>query len=232
MKKLLMGATLLASASFANTGEFDNFYLGANVDYNFGEVEYSASDKNQNALIKKFLGDVKGDTTGFEASFFVGRGFQANDIYWGFEAFAGTGFQTNDKTIKDKNYPGASLKIETKRELKIGFGGRFGKVIDNDILIYGRLNFNATHLKTKGTLSGSLNRFAPITDGSKDLNFFLFSAAPGIGVEWAFNKGLHARLEYTREFSLNKKSSDIMMGGIEAEVDSSNIVSLGVSFAL
>ena len=223
MKKLLLGVSLLAAT--AGAGDFDRMYGGVNVDYAFSQVEY----QDKSPKTKGDFGTKKNDANGFEAGLFFGQGFQSGDMHYSFEASAGTGFKTNKKNIekvdKSKKY---DMEIKTKRGFKFGLGGRVGMVFDN-VLVYGRLNLNATQYLSRVMVTERAKRS---TFDVKSNNFWSYAVAPGVGVEWCFSKGMNARLEYSHEFSFTNESYKVGNNKVDIKEPSTNLITLGVSFAI
>lgn len=213
MKKLLLATALLATG--ASAGNFDQMYAGVKVDYAWPTINAKFSE----TTVANTSADLK--ARGFEVDLFLGQGFQLNaDWIYGYEVQVGRALSETKKTFKSKS--SADVQGKSRRTWKFGAAGRIGKTLNN-VLVYGRLGFNATQYTFKFTQTGQAN---------KSQNFYAWSITPGLGAEYAISNGINARLEGTYELGLNKSNFTWNGNKMETDKPSAFVLSAGVSFAL
>lgn len=214
MKKLLLAAGLMA-ATTASAGNFDTMYAGLKLDYAWPTMDVKFANTSSDAT-KATL-----KSSGVELDLFLGQNFQMNsDWAYGFEFQVGRGLSETKRSFK--NTAGLDVQAKSRRLWKFGVSGRMGRTFNN-VLVYGRLGFNATQYAIRLTQANI---------AKKDQNFFAWSFVPGLGAEYAVSNGINARLEATYELGLNK--SNFTWGGTKMETNKPTafVLSAGVSFAL
>jgi outer membrane immunogenic protein len=220
MKKVLLTAVALAAISnVASAKSFNGTYAGARVNYMFAsKAKYSDADETKSVNLKNWEADILG-----------GQYFQAGDWIWAVEGNIGRGITDSKKsgTFTDGGNT-TSVTIKTSRGWKVGVAGRLGQTVGDSVFLYGRLGLQGSQFQSKfsavvtGPNAGSL---------SKNMNFFSWAVTPGVGVEYAFTDNLNARLEYTYELGLNKKSANVAGEQISIKAPQISTVAVGLTYS-
>jgi outer membrane immunogenic protein len=224
MKKVLLTAVALAAISnVASAKGFNGTYAGAKASYMFAsKAKYSATNANptgQDVTLKNWEGDIIG-----------GQYFQAGDWIWAVEGNLGHG-ATKSKSTAQSTLSGTQrdININTSRSWKVGVAGRLGQTVSDCVLLYGRLGLQGSQFQSKINVGHAPGQ-APYAQ-SKSMNFFSWAVTPGVGVEYAFADNLNARLEYTYELSLNKKSASVAGSQYSIKAPQISTVAVGLTYS-
>ena len=212
MKKLFLGTRIIAVATTASAG-FTGGYAGLKVDHAW--TKFSASDTTTQTSIDNNI-------SGFEADLFGGYGLNAAaDWIYGFEGHIGHGFSEATKGFSETGITQGNLK--NRRLWKLGVAARVGRTFNGNVLAYARLGIHMNQYEYRVT--------AQNVQAAKS-TFASWEIAPGVGVEYAFNDSVNGRLEYVYEYAMNTK--EVNFGGRKFKINrpKTNVVTLGVSFAL
>jgi outer membrane immunogenic protein len=222
MKKVLLTAVALAAISnVASAKSFNGTYAGAKVNYLFAsKAKYNATNANptgQDVTLKNW-----------EVDLISGQYFQAGDWIWAVEGNLGRGITSSKSTgtlaVGTAQY---NTTIKTSRAWKVGVAGRLGQTVTDSVLLYGRLGLQGSQFQTKLGLAS----VGAGSSASKNMNFFSWAVTPGVGVEYAFADNLNARLEYTYELGLNKKSTNVAGTQISIKAPQISTIAVGLTYS-
>lgn len=188
MKKVILSALVSVSimgAASATTSSFSGFYLGGGLTYAKGKLDlnYKDSATGYNKSFNQSSG-------GFGIGTFLGYGCEfSNHFYLGGELGLGLDGSRINKTTSLLR----TLNVQTKSNSRwtSSLTARIGYVFSNTVLAYVKLGFES-RAKMDVTLIN------PVTNATAKFGSLRRSGALfGLGADYAINKNVFLRAEYT-----------------------------------
>lgn len=209
MKKVLLGimaSTILVGSSFAQTSNttFNGVYAGGGVTYSNGKIKNKVDTA---AAFNKmgpnnFSGSVGGSTSGVGFNAFLGYGtLYAGSFYLGGELGLGyDGSRFKNKSAGSGNFNGFTFKSSSA--LTYSFVGRLGYAI-SQALPYIKFGFEG---RSAATLRNAKGNSIPLEKGGS-VKARRNGLILGFGLDYAVNKNIFLRAEYTHNFGAKSSYS-------------------------
>ena len=217
-KILLFVGAVIAGMSFSGAASaqgtpFEGYYLGGYLSYSKVDVEFGETGGGSVAL--KILSP---DVAGFGGGALIGFGGTNGQYYGSIEGHIGYDGAQWDESFSDPNFGTGTVDIEA--QLNFGFSGRFGLVMADRYLLYGKLGYVRTN--TELSVQANLNNFGAVSVSDDEwFDGFRF----GGGLEGMVADNVAIRGEYTYTIY---NDPDIAPG-IEIDADQ-HLILLGVAY--
>jgi opacity protein-like surface antigen len=191
IQKLVLMALFTLSASVFAEDKWNSYYIGASSGAALGDAK-STDVTDYNAVPSS---EIKYNTNGAQLSIFGGKNWLlTNNFLIGTEAAIGYMNISNKKQFAD--YVGVRLptdsRASTDNGMFISLAGRFGKLLNDNTLIYSKAGFIQTDIRQSfidEDPTGSL-----LISGTKTTK--LSAPFVGLGLEYSFYKNLNILAEY------------------------------------
>ena len=209
---LFMGAALVALAfsgvAAAQNTAFEGYYFGGYLSYSKIEVEVGVTG----------AGSIDEDLDGFGGGALIGYGGTNGQIYGSIEAHIGYDGAQWDESFSDPNVGTGTLDIET--QLNFGVSARFGTVMADRYLIYGKLGYVRTN--AEADLTANLVNIGAVSASDDEwFDGFRF----GGGLEGMVADNIAIRGEYTYTIY----SDPDIVPGLEIDADQ-HLILLGIAY--
>jgi outer membrane immunogenic protein len=193
--QLLSIAVALTVATGANAQQFDGAYLGTQIGY--GKTTLDASITNGFV----FFSDEE-DENSIVGGVFLGYGTTLGGLYVGAEL---EGMLSGI----ERSESGIAYSFSVEQNYNVGFLGRLGYTITDNVMIYGKAGWAVTEFEA----AASAGPFSVSDTG------WLHGPRVGGGVEMAFGWGLFGRAEYShtwyRDWNFDEAGFTTQVGGDE-----------------
>ena len=212
-KILLFVGAVIAGMSFSGAASaqgtpFEGYYLGGYLSYSKVDVEFGETAG----------GSVDEDMDGFGGGALIGFGGTNGQYYGSIEGHIGYDGAQWDESFSVPNFGTGTVDIEA--QLNFGFSGRFGLVMADRYLLYGKLGYVRTN--TELSVQANLNNFGAVSVSDDEwFDGFRF----GGGLEGMVADNVAIRGEYTYTIY---NDPDIAPG-IEIDADQ-HLILLGVAY--
>jgi outer membrane immunogenic protein len=202
--QLVSIAVAVTVATAANAQPFEGPYLGAQGGY--GQTALDA--RLTNGLIS--FSDEE-DETGLVGGVFLGYGTTLGGLYVGAEL---EGMLSGLERAES----GIGYRFSVEQNYTVGFLGRLGYTVTDNVLIYGKAGWAVTEFEA----AAAVGPFSASDTG------WLHGPRVGGGVELAFGGGLFGRAEYShtwyRDWNFNEAGFTTQVGGDE------DLLMLGIGY--